>query len=120
MPEDQNQVSVQIERLQCISGGDMDCETELINLFTDDSRRLLDELDANIERRDTEQVEHTAHTLKGSSGNMGADNLSEQSCQLQKIAASADWDAIEKLRDTIRQEFVKVEKFLAGYLQKNE
>ena len=54
--------------------GDEDLVGTLIDIFLDQTPKLIAELDAAIAAKNANGVERTAHSLKGSSGNFGAKN----------------------------------------------
>jgi len=82
---------------------------ELIDLFTKEAVQHLSNLRAGVERRDATLVERSAHTLKGSSGNLGAEGLSRLAAQLQTLARTPDWDRIAALVGDLEREWVLVE-----------
>ncbi len=65
-----------------------------------------------IEKHDATSVERVAHTLKGSSGNMGATRTAELSDQLQDAGASGDLAAAPALLERLEVEFEHVRSAL--------
>lgn len=59
---------------------------DLVATFISDSPRHITGLKAGLDASDPEKVRASAHTLKGSSGTMGAKQLSEY-CRLLELAA---------------------------------
>ena len=53
-------------------GGDMDLLRELVDLFMDDSLRLVDRISKAVTSKDADELEKAAHGLKGSVLNFGA------------------------------------------------
>jgi two-component system, sensor histidine kinase and response regulator len=64
--------------------------SELAELFLEESHSAVDVLRKAIVESDAQAVERTAHTLKGSSGNMGARKIEWLCARLQDIGASGD------------------------------
>ena len=54
--------------------GDEELVDTLIDIFLDQTPKLLGELDTAVQAKNASAVERTAHSLKGSSGNFGAKN----------------------------------------------
>lgn len=78
---------------------------EIIDLFLKEGAAYLERLREALKARDPHLLEHAAHTLKGSSGNLGAQELSRLSAELQNTAKSADWPRAEAQVAAIEHEF---------------
>jgi CheY-like chemotaxis protein len=63
---------------------------ELVQLFLEDCPQRIDTLQAALEHRDIEQLAQTAHTLKGSAGNICAQSLYEAARHLEMLARKGD------------------------------
>ena len=88
---------------------------ELIDAYLDDTARRLAELGEAVER-DSEALVQVAHTLKGSSANVGARRFSERCSELH-LRAKQD-GADPSLRDmvgTLDHEFARVRSALEAY-----
>lgn len=76
-----------IERLRALGGEDEpDLVLDLIQLFLFDAHQRLEEMRLALDRRDLDAVARTAHTLKSSSGSMGAVLLSEVCKEVEELA----------------------------------
>ena len=80
-----------------------DIVTQLIQFFFEESPPLLKQIKTAMENGNAAQLRHAAHTLKGSSASLGAQELSAQSAALEKLArkgamaeAAARWPALEQ------------------------
>jgi HPt (histidine-containing phosphotransfer) domain-containing protein len=49
----------------------------LVKSFLDESKSILEQLEAAISSRDYKQISHTAHSIKGSSGNLKFNEMYE-------------------------------------------
>lgn len=78
---------------------------ELIDLFLRESAVHVDALRAALASKDAETLRKSAHTLKGSSGNLGAMALSKVSSELQEAALAADWVRSAALLPRLEAEF---------------
>ncbi len=74
------------------AGGTPGLLRELIDLFLKEADKHLATLRSALSGRDGHQFERAAHTLKGSSGNLGAQSMSRLCGELQMIGRAADWD----------------------------
>jgi HPt (histidine-containing phosphotransfer) domain-containing protein len=98
--------------------GDAELLVELVELFVDDAQSRLPTLQDAFEKGDAETVERTAHTLKGSSGNMGALRMAEACENLQEIGRSRDLSGALELIEQLEAEFDRVRKALEAELLK--
>ena len=71
--------------------GDWDLLREVIQIFFEDTPRLIEELRAAIAQRDAKALEHSAHTLKGSIGNFGARTVLETAFALEQMGRRGDF-----------------------------
>ena len=75
----------------------------LIQIYMDISVKLIGDIETGALNGDTEQVGLQAHSLKGSSSELGAEELAELSHQLQMAARTGDTASIGPLiKDLIR------------------
>ena len=63
--------------------GSGDILKRILGLYLDDSPKLLSQLKNAVEQGDTESVRRTAHSLKSSSANVGANHLSSLLAKLE-------------------------------------
>ncbi len=98
-----------LEGLRELQGqGEPDIVTELAEMFLDDATARLPSLYVALEEGDSERVEEISHTLKGSSGNMGATQMAEICAQLQDAGTSHDLEHAPELLDRLEAEFERV------------
>jgi CheY-like chemotaxis protein/HPt (histidine-containing phosphotransfer) domain-containing protein len=64
-----------VGQLRQIAGGNPEFLDELRSTFLEHSEKLLDEIDAGLKTQDTARIRRAAHSLKSSSGALGASNL---------------------------------------------
>jgi two-component system sensor histidine kinase/response regulator len=95
-----------VESLRELGGSEM--LSELIAMFFDDARSGIDAMREAVERGDAQTVERAAHTLKGSSGNMGANRMAELCEELQDAGVSGDLTHAPELLEGLEVEFGRV------------
>jgi len=67
----------------------------LIDIYLADTRTRLESMHADLKRNDREAIAHTAHTIKGSSRNVGATRIGTLSSALYDLAREdASWDQL--------------------------
>ncbi len=82
--------------------------SELAEMFYDDARSGIDAMRGAVERGDARTVERAAHTLKGSSGNMGAQRMAALCGELQDVGVSGDLTHAPELLEGLEVEFGRV------------
>jgi two-component system sensor histidine kinase/response regulator len=95
-----------IENLRVLGGSGM--ISELAELFFDDASSSLRTLREAVDENDARSVERVAHTLRGSSGNMGATRMAVICAELQNVGASGDLGHAAELLDRLEKEFGRV------------
>jgi PAS domain S-box-containing protein len=99
-----------LRELQAV--GEPDFLTELIDLFLEDSATLMNEIQNGLEIGDLQAIRQASHTLKGSSGSLGAGIFSRQCIEVEKCARSGDLDALRTLYPGFAQEYSQVRDHL--------
>lgn len=100
-----------IENLRALGG--IELLVELHTVFMSSSTALIAEMHAAIAANDPETLQEKAHSLKSSSGNMGALQLSEICLQLEKMGQAKKLDQAKALSQTLDYEFKQVSLELA-------
>lgn len=91
----------------------MESEFEtLINTFVADSSAKVGELAAAIASGDTDNLRTIAHSLKGSSSNICAGELTELARQLEFLGKSETLDGAEAVLEKLKAEFAAVQAIL--------
>ena len=110
--------ALDFSRLRDVYEDDTAGMLELYDLMLKNGASHLDKLDAAVHERDLEGVRKAAHSLKGSSGNIGAGTLSRIAAQTEDAARDAQWERATDAAAGLRPEFERVrqavEQFRAG------
>lgn len=91
---------------------------ELIDLFLAEADKHIRTLKDAFNERNASLFEKSAHTLKGSSGNLGAMALSKMCSELQDVGHAADWVRASTLLPGLESEFGGVKKELESEKKK--
>lgn len=83
--------------------------SQMIDLYLRDASGLIRELRASFTSRDMAVLHKAAHQLKGSSGNVGADELTRLSRELQAASMDGDWTRCADLVPKVEREYASVE-----------
>jgi len=85
---------------------------ELIDMFVSETPRQIDALRRAIREGNATVLRRVAHTLKGSSGNLGADRLSIACGKLEKLTKDGVVDGAAELLADVETELREAEKHL--------
>jgi HPt (histidine-containing phosphotransfer) domain-containing protein len=86
--------------------------SELTQMFFDDTRSSLATLRKALEEGDAQSVERVAHTLNGSSSNMGAVRMAALCAELENVGASGKLSRGPELLEHVEAEFERVHSAL--------
>ena len=89
--------------------GEPDVLTEILNLFLTETTPRVSRLRNAWTAGNIEEVHRSAHSLKGSAGNIGARRLQAVCGQLEDKGKSGDLGELGPLVDALSAEFDKVE-----------
>lgn len=93
------------------SEGETDLITELIDLYLGEVPQLLDSIRQNLQLDNWKSARRAAHTLRGSSANLGVLRMSMLAGQIERLTET-EMDAARVLCDVLEQEFVRVTELL--------
>jgi two-component system, sensor histidine kinase and response regulator len=86
--------------------GDIDDDVrDLLRLFVDSTRPILDDLERSIGARDQAAAENEAHSAKGAARSAGAMAMAAVCERLEVAARAGDWSAVERERAAVRPAF---------------
>jgi HPt (histidine-containing phosphotransfer) domain-containing protein len=91
--------------------GEPDVLSEILTVFLTEVPRRIDRLKAAWRLGDAAEVQRSAHSLKGSSGNIGAEALFDVCRQIDERAKARDvrLDQLDTLIAALDREYVRVE-----------
>ena len=98
--------------------GEPDIVAELAQMLLEDAPLGLAELQKAVERGDANSVERFAHTLKGSSANMGATRMEAICSDLEEQARSEELAVAPELVSRLEEEFARVRAVFEEELSK--
>lgn len=92
---------------------DEELVAEIMPLCVADNRDRLALLATAVEKGDGETIQSCAHSIKGSTANLGAKRLSELACLLEHRASQGDLSQARELFQKIKAEFERFESFVS-------
>jgi HPt (histidine-containing phosphotransfer) domain-containing protein len=111
-------MSVVDELLSLTDDGDPELLLDLIGMFLDDGPHKVQAVESGLADRDFEKMERAAHSLKGSSGNLGARFVQETCEQLQLATRRQDLERSRLLAPQLQQHFAEARLALENLRRK--
>jgi len=95
--------------------GDASFAACILEVFTEDCRRMIAELKKALETGNTAEVRRFAHSLKGAAGNVGASRLRAAAREAEEAASGGNAEEVLPFMEIIEKEFeafrLEVEKW---------
>jgi signal transduction histidine kinase/CheY-like chemotaxis protein/HPt (histidine-containing phosphotransfer) domain-containing protein len=91
---------------------------KLLELYLEDSREYLAQIEDAIRNNNSGELERSAHSLKGMSANLSAYRVSELAAQLEDIGESGHIVNVESILTTLRESLNKTIRFIESYLKR--
>jgi len=88
--------------------GDMELFRELAELFFDDSRKLMDNIQEAIREGSEEKLRKSAHTIKGSVSNFSAQAPFDAAYDLENIGRKGEMDKAQACFDVLKGSIEKL------------
>lgn len=95
-----------IKHLRALNPGDQDeFLREIVGIFVEDMPRRITELDQSLAAGDTAKFSRAAHSIKGSSGNLGAAALREVAGELESKSQKEGLSGVTGLLERLKAEY---------------
>jgi two-component system, sensor histidine kinase and response regulator len=108
----------------CIAGlkelrepGQPDPLAELAELFQREAAACLEKIDTGLAQHDSALASRAAHSLKGSSSNLGANRLASVCAAIEHSAKANEWDSLPRQIGELRAELIRVREALQAEVQ---
>jgi HPt (histidine-containing phosphotransfer) domain-containing protein len=88
----------------------------LLQTFIDDSKLRIDELRQALNESNADGVRRAAHSLKGSSGNLGANSLAALCLTVESQSKDGDLNGLDAELKKIEQEYQQVVNVMTALL----
>ena len=102
--------TLNFESLMVRLGDDEELVNEILHLFIDTTPEQMEALKSAVEENTTELIQYTAHTLKGSAGNISAEKLASTAFKLEIAGKEGNLKGAELLFPLLLEEYGALEK----------
>lgn len=111
--------SINIEVIETLKSlGGIDLLIELNEVFIRSSQEIINDIQTAIKTNNSNLLQEKSHSLKSSSGNMGAFHLSEICLKLEKMGQMKNLSGASAVGAELAQEFKQVSSELAVLIGK--
>ena len=90
---------------------------DVLNIYMETTPDIILKIQEAIATQSVSAVQLQAHTLKGSAANIGANQLSMMSAEMEQKAKQSDTDSLPELFSKIETESKAVDLALADYIK---
>lgn len=88
-------------------GEDIEIYLQILELFYNSQKDCMINIERSLNELNTNQALHTLHSIKGSAGNIGANDFSDSARQLE-LALKAGETEFSKLLTNLQQQYEKI------------
>jgi two-component system, sensor histidine kinase and response regulator len=113
-PEKEEKCPVDMRRLNEVCDNDSELLREMVDLYLDQSKELMQRLGAAIRAGAPTEVRQTAHKYLGASANCGMTTIAARLRQLEQIGQSGELSGAARLYAEAENELERVRQFLAS------
>ncbi len=108
-----------IENLRALNPGDHDeFLREIAGIFFEDTPLRIAELDDSLSKSDVSRFERAAHSIKGSSANLGASSLRAVAEKLEHESRTKGLGGVDALVAEVKAEFARAQAALTTLIGK--
>jgi HPt (histidine-containing phosphotransfer) domain-containing protein len=108
--------AVDLEHLARYTGGDVALNSEVLNLFANQSSELIAKLHTVLQNRDLKEWKAITHSLKGAARGIGAFGFADAAANAEPVEPAPDnIGAIDALQ-ALKREADIVQRFIEAYL----
>lgn len=93
---------IDLSRIKETSDGDKTFEKELIEMYLEDAKELIHKIEEAYVQQNFENLRRYAHTLKGSSANIGADAMRQGALNVE-LSGGGDGSVIKDLSQRLEE-----------------
>lgn len=105
-----NSIIFDVNSLMERISGDKELFEELVNLFIEDTPKHLASIKKAYDNKNVDEIQHIAHSIKGSSGNFGASSMQKVALSLEQTAKTGNFSKMGHLIDALEMEFEMLKK----------
>jgi len=118
-PQENEVAHLQVEQIDSlVAAAGVDGAREILDAFWRSTTDLIEILSAQVRQNALDLAAQTAHAVKGSAANVGAQRLKKTAAQFEAACKRGDHDALENALDAVREDFETVRAHFEDHLSK--
>lgn len=106
---------IDLSRLEEVCDNDKTAMMEILQIYQNATEPLMESLRISLEKSDLKLLKESAHKLKGSSANIGAQEMADLAKTMEMAAKEVNWPKANTCYPTIIQLFQKIKLFIATF-----
>ena len=106
---------IDLTRISRATSGDHAAELQLLRIFVEQTDETLRSVEAALAAGNFAQIREDAHSIKGASGNVGADRLGELAGSLEAAMKNGEHERAAAMIGEVSRAFDEVRAFLAEH-----
>jgi HPt (histidine-containing phosphotransfer) domain-containing protein len=107
---------INVDRLFGTFSDEPEFIAEMYEMFVGDAQGLLTNFDTALESENVDDLRKLAHTLKGSSANIGAERLQSLASAVEMADLTTELTKVQDLAKEMRMELEAVEAFVKNFI----
>jgi len=107
---------IKMDYLVSIFGEDREFFGELFQTYCDDNTLRMNELRDKMGEKDASSIEHLAHSIKGASGNIGADAMKDFAAELETMGRESELSGASSVIESMASEFEEIKTYIDSYI----
>lgn len=107
---------VDLERIKETSDGDTEFEIELIEMYLEDAKENVDLIKKALDTQNSDELKHAAHTLKGSSANIGAIATEKAALALERRGGENNFNDTSSDLSALEEAFQATNTYFTDYV----
>jgi HPt (histidine-containing phosphotransfer) domain-containing protein len=105
-----------MDYLLSVFGDDREFFSDLFRTYYEDNSSRMKQLHSKLEIKDADAVEQLAHSIKGASGNIGAEAMKEFATELETMGRESQLGQAPSVLDSMNSEFEQIKTYIDSYI----
>jgi len=107
---------IKMDYLLSVFGDDREFFSDLFKTYYDDNSSRMEQLQNKLEINDADAVEQIAHSIRGASGNIGAEAMKEFATELETMGRKSQLGQAPSILESMNSEFEQIKSYIDSYL----
>ena len=105
-----------VEKALSITDGDRELLSQLYEMYLEQTRNAIPEIEAAISRKDAKRLEFVAHSLKGASASIAAETVRAVAYRLENLGKSGGFEEAQAVLKELKESINITNEFISRQL----